>query len=327
MSLILINKLLAPSKHRLGMAVFGALLAAQSPTWAYLGGFEDDDGYTNDYITGGGGPFGSGATNYFLNRYNAGNYGTANDGPGEGPAQIPLNSGLWTQLDENPLSGNRYLLAHALLGGFLPSGGTTMLGMRNQNSNVVAPLDIRYELDARDFDGLPPSLSDGSLVEWGVRVRADALTVSTADQAAAFYWTFRSASTNPGLQLGWNDSNKLIYRLPSESEWTVTSHVLDSTNYDKINLSMDLTNHRWSLSVSDHSQADLLSLIVDNVPMDVGMTNLYFIDWHMEANQAQTFFDESDFVISPVALPEPSTALLTLGLGFFGILRRKRSAV
>jgi hypothetical protein len=304
---------------RLMLAVIA--LVAPATSWGYLGGFEDEDGYNNDYITSGG-PFGLGATSYFLNRYNAGVYGTSNGGPGGTPAQIPQNSGLWQQLDGTPMAGNRYVLGHAPTVGATAYAGSSMLGIRNQNPSAQVPLDVRYHMDSRDFNGTSPLLTGGSLIEWELRACPDNPSSLNSDQYAIFYWTFRDAAGDAGLLLGWNDANKVIYKLPSQSSWTVTSHILDHEHYDRFNVSLDLMNDKWSLSVLDFSEMDLLVPLVSDAPLASAMSDFSMLDWHLEYNQAKSFYDKSIFTVTP--LPEPTSLLLASAVALGCGLRRRR---
>ena len=77
--------------HRtaLGAACLLAAMASPNACLAYLGGFEEQDGYHY------GPPNASGLGNNDVTRYNAGQYGVNNGGPGGAVTPITPDTGLW----------------------------------------------------------------------------------------------------------------------------------------------------------------------------------------------------------------------------------------
>jgi hypothetical protein len=293
-----------------------ALLLYASPTQAYLGGFEDLDGYTNDYNLPTG-PFGSGASSYNVTRYNAGQYGTNGGGTGGSPSLITANTGLWQQIDTAVLFGNRYALAHLEVGAAHAYDGTSMLGLRN-DIGVADALIMRYFVDDRDRGGLSYNATLGASLNWSIRVCPDAVG-SGSPTTPVFHWTFRDANLDAGFQVGWNTANTIIYKSASSSTWTTTSYVLDNVNYDRIDISLNAAAGTWSLNVWDESLS-LSQTLVNNATMDSSMEQLGYIDWTLAAGQQKHFFDNSVLTV-----PEPSSALLT-GLATLLHLRRRRSS-
>jgi hypothetical protein len=287
-------------------------------SWAYLGGFEDDDGYTNDYSTTG--PFGPGATNYNTNRYNAGAYGLSNGGPGGAPADIVDNSGLWQALDPVPLFGNRYTIAHAQTGPAHSYSGDSMLGMRNDTGSTANIL-MRYFMDDRDRDGQSYASSVGFAMAWSVRVCPDLPGAGAAD-APAFNWTFRDRNLDAGFELGWNSANEIIYREAGVARWTTTGFALDHATYDRLDFSIDAIGRAWSLNAWDESTATSVQ-VVSGASLNASMEQVGVIDWTLAPNQAKQFFDESNFVVAP----EPSSALFAAIGGLSGLARRRRRPV
>ncbi|MCX6857714.1 MAG: PEP-CTERM sorting domain-containing protein [Verrucomicrobia bacterium] len=288
-------------------------MVAANTAQAYLGGFEDADGYTNDYFSTTG-PFGAGANNYLVNTYNAGAYTL----PGGSPQRITANSGLWQAINGTTLIGNRYVIAHSQIGDESAYAGDAMLGIRNQGTSV-SPLEIRYWLDSRDFGGLEPASTADTLIQWSLRVCPDASTAGGNSQSNSFYWTFRDTNLNAGLELGWNDQNQIIYRLPSHSLWQVTSFTLDQFNYDQMNMSFNLASDTWSLSIFDQSAQSTISLVTD-AALGASMSNLSAIDWRLEYNQSKSYFDNSSFQV----IPEPGTGILLMAAGIIAVRRRQR---
>ena len=285
---------------RTGLLILGCTLS--HPALAYLGGFEDQDGYNNDY--NGGGPFGSGASNYNAFYYNAGDYGTNAGGPGGGPVDIPNNTGSWRQLDAIAATGNRYTIAHAQVGVEHSFEGDAMLGMRNDTSGA-ADLIARYFIDSRDFGGVTPGSSFASIVAWSLRVCPDIATTGGTLAAPAFNWTFRDASLNTGLMVGWNNNNTLIYKSASDSAWTVSSFTLDHLNYDRLDFYIDTLSSTWYLNAFDVSANKTVS-VVSSATIAPTMGAITTIDWDLTPNQSKNYFDNSSFS----AVPEPSSTLL-----------------
>lgn len=291
------------------------LLFHAAPVQAYLGGFEDLDGYSNDYDVATG-PFGVGASSYNVHRYNAGQYGTNGGGPGGNAADIPDNSGLWKQVDTAVIFGNRYVLAHLEAGAAHAHEGSSMLGMRN-DTGIVDDLIMRYFVDDRDRGGVSYADTLGASLNWSIRVCPDAVNPGSAT-SPVFHWTFRDANLDAGFQVGWNASNTIIYKAANAATWTTTTFVLDRTNYDRIDISMNAAAGTWSLNVWDESLGNSHTLVT-NATMSSGMEQLGYIDWTLASGQQKHFFDNSVLTV-----PEPSSALLT-SLATLLHLRRRRS--
>ncbi len=297
------------------MTLWAASLAG--PAFAFLGGFEDQDGYNNDYTTGSG-PFGNGASSYNVFYYNAGSYGTNNGGPGGGPVDIANNTGLWRQLDAISAVGNRYAIAHAQVGIEHSYSGDSMLGLRNDTSGA-ASLIARYFLDDRDFDTIAPGSSLATIVDWSIRLCPDAVSSGGAADTPVFNWTFRDSELDAGLMLGWNENNTIIYKKASDLTWTTSSYTLDRFNYDRIDLHMDNVAKTWYLDAFDVSANQVVN-IVSGSTLDAAMGNLTTIDWTLSPNQTKTYFDESNFSV----VPEPSSSILCL-VAFTALCRRRRA--
>ena len=302
-----------PSHFWLMLALLWALAG---PAQAYLGGFEDLDGYNNDYLSGAG-PFGNGASGYNVFYYNAGAYGTNAGGPGGGPVDIPNNTGLWSQLDAVAATGNRYAIAHAQIGAEHSYVGDAMLGLRN-TATGASDLNVRYSLDSRDFGGVTPGTSLASAVLWSLRVCPDPVSFGPGLGLPVFYWAFRDSSLDAGLLLGWDQNNKMLYKSPTDAAWTYTNYTLDHLNYDRLELQMDSIAKTWSLSAFDVSaNADVT--VVSSGILAASMDALTTIDWTLARDQAKTYFDESSFSV----IPEPSSAVLCL-LAYAAVGRRRR---
>lgn len=118
---------------------------------AYLGGFEENDGYHF------GSPVGNTLGGNDVTRYNAGQYGT-NGGSGGSATLITPDTGLWRVIAGGRLenqTNDYYVIRHSSPGGH---SSPNVLGMTTGNSAFVGvDTEYQYDFDARDFDGNTPS--------------------------------------------------------------------------------------------------------------------------------------------------------------------------
>lgn len=320
-------------KATIPIFVIATSLCIPLKSYAYLGGFEPNDGYLS-FVN-------------WVNGYNAGQYGTANGGPGGvaiNPQQPPTANygGLWQDLppghfstyNANPsvFMGGYYVTGHSTVAGLgmFPHSGSQMLALRNTSYATptlpAQPLDYRYTLDTRDFynGGSPinPSDTGDKIVDWSIwagpgpkTAPSDGIWLSFLDNAAI---------PNIGFQFGWNELYELRYRDTPSDPWT--NLVDPNTNgnyvfgrpwsfsgqpviYDRFDFSLDLLNDTWSLDVFSSLQGYTMSFVSDRA-FGQNLQNFTEIDWHVSYGNEKGFFDDSDFVISPAQVPEPGTFVL-----------------
>lgn len=142
---------------------------------AYLGGFEDGDGYQFAGLPG------------MVNGYNAGEYGTGGAYTPFGGVP-PYDQGIWNDLN-NAYStynfigntGGYYVAKHPEVSflGMFPHDGQAALALRNTGYGAGSfgpprPLDFSYKLDTRDFynGGKPvnPADTGNKVVNWSIWV-------------------------------------------------------------------------------------------------------------------------------------------------------------
>jgi hypothetical protein len=269
-------------------ATFAALLILGAPGlgWAYLGSFEESDGYR---IPGTNGIFNipslefSGDAAFFLNniginrvtgivppgaypntngdgthgqdvtRYNAGQYGTGGGGPGGTALDIPDNSGLWRALMGGRL--NEDIGAPLYLGGpfqrdYIAAYAYGNARTGSQVLNLLAyDQDMRYSysLDSRDFNGLSPlSTSD-------MRIELSYWTCPTdADDGMAIgvntvAMSFKDSLGQTLVDVGYTGDNFLQYRVGGSSTWQTTSLALGTTGWSEVKLTIDTYSNSISL--------------------------------------------------------------------------------
>ncbi|KDM91269.1 hypothetical protein [Photobacterium galatheae] len=319
---------------KIGMfAIAIAMMGNCHSALAYLGGFEDNDGYVNDYLE----PTTTFPefNDYVVNNYNAGLYGTANGGPGGGPMTIMLNSGRWMDLNGHPnddYHGGNYIIAHAVTPVTLAHSGTAMLGMRTISGSSGFPnfdIDFAYFLDERDFynGGTPvtPTDTTNHIVDWSIWACGDERTppVGTTEK---FYWTFTDGNGNIGGQVGWDDANGLLYRTSVVDPWTSVAFTVDPAAYDRFDFSFNTLDDTWSLSIFDSSSTSTLNVFT-NLAMGMSMDYFARIDWHMGTGVFKNFFDDSAFTITELEVPNPVSAPASFGLlllGSAGLMWRHR---
>ena len=346
--------------------LLAACLLPVSGAWAYLGSFEEEDGYrvpNNGQITSLGifgdaqfylnndsnngytgvvpsgtypNTLGDGTHGADLTRYNAGEWGINNSGPGGGPSDIADNSGLWQALAGGRLhedlnapyyyggSDNRnYALAYQYLG----HQGTQVLDLLALDTD----LSYRYNLDNRDFNSLAPSSTTSHLVtmsfwfcptDWDDGYSSNIFGMGVRDDAG-----------NTVMEIGYTGSNQFQYRLPGSSVWQTTAFSAGTTGWNQVIVSIDTSKDWASLQFQgyDDNTATLGSMqdvfIDTNLGTSVGAITQ--LQWDLHGGDLgagnygfKHYFD--DFTFSAVAVPEPGSALLSATVGFIVLIRRKR---
>lgn len=313
------------------LVTIGPALCIPLQSHAYLGGFETNDGYMS-FVN-------------WVNGYNAGQYGTANGGPGGGavsPKQPPTSdfpSGLWDDKNDafstynankSVFMGGYYVTGHSavLSLGMVPHSGNQMLALRNTtyaNASIPAvPLDYRYTLDTRDFynGGSPvnPANTGSKIVDWSIwagpgpnNFPGDGVWLSFLDSAG-----------NIGFEFGWDETYKLRYRDKPTDAWTSTGYVfgrpwasaLQTVIYDRFDFSLDLLHDTWSLGVFSSLGGNTMKFVNDRA-FGQSLLNFTNIDFHVSYGNEKGFFDDSEFIVRDAQVPEPGTLAL---VGLAGLL-------
>ncbi len=282
-----------------------ALLFSAPAAHAYLGSFEFGDGY--EYGT----PMGFNLGDNDVTRYNAGQFGTNNGGPGGGAALIVPDSGLWRVITGGRLlnqANDYYVIRHSAPGGHTSAN---VLGMTTGNSNFVGvDSEYQYDFEARDFDGnSPASLASGSV-------------------NVSFLWCPQNAAlstlTSPGHTIKFQDSmgttwfelstyaatQSVGYRVGA-GPWVATGFNTSAafSNFDSINLNFDLAADTMSFSFFETAAATN-HVVLTNAPLGGNMDYLAHMGLFMKAENTKNFLDDFDFQVTTV--PEPSALIVAL---------------
>lgn len=312
-------------------------------SYGYLGGFETNDGYDEPALP------------TMVNSYNAGQYGTANGGPGNAYAPnisspfFDQPGGLWNDLNNaystynigfvNGIPYGYYVTRHPPVLGFgmYPHSGNAMLALRNtlyaSVSQIPAqPLDFRYSLDSRDFynGGNPvnPNDTGDKIVDWSIWAAPGPVTT----QNDGIWLSFIDGVGNIGFQFGWDETYQLRYRDKPTDAWSSTGYMFgrpwdffsgQAVIYDRFDFSLDLLNDTWSLDVFSGVSSNTMTFVTDRA-FGRRLLNFTEIDWHVGYGNEKSFFDDSGFVIRAAQIPEPGTCTL-VGLGGLLLWRARRA--
>lgn len=257
------------------------------PTLAYLGSFEESDGYR---IPGAGGSGSilslnfAGDAQFYLNnvpangltgivapgtypntlgdnnhgqdlsRYNAGQYGTGGGGPGGTAADIADNSGLWRALAGGRL--NEDIGAPVYQGGqfqrdYVAAYGYTGAHSGSQVLNLLAyDQDMRYSysLDSRDFDGTNPLSTSDMRIDLSFWTCPTDADDGIAIGANTVAMSFRDSIGQILIDVGYTGDNLLQYRVGGAATWQTTSISLGTQGWSEITLSLNTFANSVSLS-------------------------------------------------------------------------------
>lgn len=277
----------------------GLLLAPQA--WAYLGSFEEADGYL---------PGGSLPTRD-VSSYNAGQYGTTNGGPGGSFQDITANTGLFYKNDLGRIdSGYGELVAQH---GLAHTGESSLalratIGFGDTDEDGANYL---YSFDARDFGGSSPSLvTDGIVtVDYWMRPQTPFFSTSRVTTTefvnSAGDTVFAIGTLGQGLFtsqpfIEWYDG----------SGWHTTTIVANNADWDHVMLTFDLTNDLVSFSYFASLTATTHT-VATSVLAGAALDQLSGIRFTAQPNTEMNNYDDFS-VVAPLVVPEPSSLLLAL---------------
>lgn len=290
---------------------FSLLLVRQAS--AYLGSFEETDGYL---------PGGSLPTRD-VSSYNAGQYGTSNGGAGGSFQDITANTGLFYKNDLGRIdSGYGELVAQH---GLAHTGESSLalratIGFGDTDEDGAEYL---YRFDARDFDGVAPSLVTEGIVTvdyWmrpqtpffsNSRVSTTEFVNSTGDTVFAIGTLGQGLFTSQPF-LEWYDG----------TGWHTTSIVANNADWDHVMLTFDLTNDLVSFSYYASLTATTHT-VATGVLAGAALDQLSGIRFTAEPNTEMNNYDDFNLV-APLVVPEPSSLLLALLSAMHLLLGRRR---
>lgn len=289
-----------------------------SPALAYLGSFEEQDGYQP-----------SGALPILdVSVYNAGQYGLNNGGPGGSLMNIPANSGLFEKFDVGDTSeGNGELIAHHGTG----HTGSSFLVLRAKPSfgdTADDGADYLYTFDTRDFNGVSPGIVDTGILtlDYWVSPQTALLAsgrvtttefVNSAGQTVFALGTQGRSVLNSSPFIEWWDADG----------WHTTTIVGSNQGstglWDHVMLSFDLDNDLVSFSYMA-SLTGITHTLAINVNTITTLDMLTGIRFTAVPGTEENSYDDFN-IVSPIVIPEPATAfLVVLGLMQVTMARRRR---
>lgn len=328
-----------------------------SGAYAYLGGFEEQDGYRipvdgqilSAFLTGdaqfylnnldangytgivapGAYPntLGDGTHGVDLSRYNAGQYGTNNGGAGGTAADILDNSGLWQALSGGRLNedvdapyyygttfSRDYVQAYRYPGA---RTGTSVLNLLASDVD----LSYSYTLDARDFDGTAPSSTGGSLIQMAFWVCPSDWDDADTDNILGI--SLRDSMNQTVFKVGYTGDNMLQYQLPGSGIWNTTSVRLGSLGWSELVVILDTVNNTAGIAARgfDDTNATLgdQSYVLSNQALGLDVQSLASLKWDLRggvlnngAASFKNYFDDFNFTLTPVLVPEPAGWILTM---------------
>ena len=265
--------------------VLGAMLCSQDAS-AYLGGFEEQDGYRiplNGQILSGG--FAGDAQFYFNNnpasgytgvvpwgsypnnfsdgtngpdvtRYNAGQFGTNNGGLGGAATDIPDNSGLWQVLAGGRLNEDAnapYYYGSQFARDQIVAYRNTMPHSGSQTLNLMAmdqSLSYTYSLDSRDLGGTAPASTLAAQIQMSFWVKPS--DWDDPDTGNILGLSLLDAANKSVFEVGYTGDNLLQYRLTGGA-WQTTAYQMGSMGYSEITVMLDTASNTASLDISAYN--------------------------------------------------------------------------
>lgn len=282
--------------HLIGL---GLLLLGTS-AHAYLGGFEDGDGYQDGGVL----PMRD------VSSYNAGQYGTNNGGPGGVFTDIAANSGLFYKSDVGRIDDNYgELVAHHGLA-HSGSSGLVLRSTSGFGDTGGDGADYRYYFDSRDFNGGTPS---------AVTTGTIAIDYWACPQTAFFALgrvtttEFFNAAGETVFALGTQGQGGLTSQPLIEwydaSGWHTTSIVGNNSDWDHVMLSFNLDTGTIDFSYFE-SLTGTTHYVISGAVADRPLNSLAGIRFTAAPNTEKNSYD--DFTIAASAVPEPGSLLLML---------------
>lgn len=352
------------------LCLLGSLVGGTQQAFAYLGSFEEQDGYRiplNGQILS---AFLAGDAQFYLNnidangftgvvplgtypntlgdgthgadlsRYNAGQYGTNNGGPGGTAVDISDNSGLWRALaggrleeDADAPYYNDGSFTRDYVHAYRYPGARTGLSVLNLLASDTS-LSYAYSLDSRDFGGTTPAATGSSLIQMAFWLCPSDWDDTDLDNILSL--SLRDAANQTVFQVGYTGDNYLQYRLPGGGVWQTTAHRMGSAGWSELVVILDPVNNTAGIVVSAFDDLTTTlgpqTYVLANQSLGLDAGALTGLQWDLRggplnngAASFKNYFDDFSFTLSPVVVPEPNSLLLA-GVAFaFMCFPRRRS--
>ena len=288
---------------------FVAVLSAP-PAWAYLGGFEAQDGYVDGSVT----PLQDVST------YNAGQYGTNASGPGGSATTITPNSGLFVKYDQGNVSpGYGELVAHQAIA-YSGNASLVLRSTSGYGDTGGDGADYLYSFDSRDFNGISPTaVTSGAIfLDYWMRPQTSFFETGTATTTGFVNSAGDTIFAVGTLGQGIFDSKPFI-EWEDANGWHVTSILGNNASWDHIMLSFNLINQTASFSFYS-SLTGQTTLLANNVALAAPVDNLAGIHFTAQPNTEENAYDNFNVVV----VPEPSSLLVVLAGAGTCLARRRR---
>ncbi|MES2598107.1 MAG: PEP-CTERM sorting domain-containing protein [Verrucomicrobiota bacterium] len=355
--------------HRLGhflkLLIFLSF-SGSGAVWAYLGGFEESDGYrvpssgnilslnfagdaqfylgnnpANGFtgiVAPGAYPNSLGDATHGLDvsRYNAGQYGSGGGGSGGSGIDIADNTGSWRALSGGRLNedlGAPYYLGGPFQRDYIAGYNYGSARTGSQVLNLLAydeNLRYSYSLDSRDFDGINPVTASDMRIEasfWTCPTDADDDLAIGINTVAL---SFRDSMGQILVDVGYTGDNFLQYRVGGASTWQVTALNLGATGWSQISLVLD--THSNSVSLAARAYSDLTgtlgadTTVLTNELLGFNTDNVTEIQWTATDVDGFKNFFDDFDFTLMSVVPEPGSLLLVLLAGLVGMRRRRLAA-
>jgi hypothetical protein len=302
-----------PNTFRLILAFTAVCMLFTSNVHAYLGGFENVDGYApflNDVST-----------------YNAGQYGP-NAGGGSFMS-LPPNTGLWAKL-QGPLwptpgtaGGVAYATGHQNADRTNPgTADQALIITTNADGWAGGSQEYSYNVDSFDLGGVNPNATGGEVINisfWSCSFipgsgEGGGLGPGTIAHTVSFY----DSLGNLGFAVGGiQPGTTTDFAATNVGSWVQSSVAVGTNNFHRWDIVLDLNLQTVSISVFENPT---LTPLVVNAPLINPMADfseLRFLSAPGVNNNKVWALD--DFTMGVVGIPEPS-AIVLVGLSLAGLL-------
>ena len=276
---------------------------------AYLGGFEQVDGYGS-----------------FLNEVSTTNAGAHGANAGGGALMtIPANSGLWVKLQgptyptPGTAGGVAYATGHQNWDRLNPGTPAQALVITtNADGWSGTAQEYSYSLDTYDLGGVSPTSTGSDTLE--ISFWSCAQIVGSSDPSAGLgpgtigdTIGFYDSSGNLGFSIGYRQPGTTTdYAATNVGSWVQSSVAVNSSTYHRWDITLDLLNDTVSIDVFE---SGVLTNLVSGVSLITNMNNLTEMRFESTPGVNNSkIWSLDDFGFEVHQVPEPSMAgLMCIG--------------
>lgn len=259
-----------------------------------------------------------------LSRYNAGQYGANLGGPGGTAVDITDNSGLWKALSGGRLNedlGAPFYLGNTYRRDYVAAYGYSNARTGSQVLNVLATdedLRYAYQFDDRDFNGIAPSLTGSSLI--GLNFWVCPSDYDDTESINVLGMAIKDSLGQTLLEVGYTGDNFLQYRIGGAASWQTTSINLGTQGWSMISLQIDTAVDAVGLSAAGFDNNTSLlgptTGLFSGQSIGLAAADLATLEWSAVGTVGfKNYFDDFAFSVSPTPVPEPGAALMVLLAG------------